>query len=335
MTASGSPVTAVISGIGAWVPDRVLKNNDIAKLVDTSDEWISTRTGICERHIGAENEPSSVIASNAARSALNNAGVKAEEIDIIIVATITPDSPLPATACYVQAQIGAVNATCFDIAAACSGFVYALDIARQYIAAGSASRILVIGVDKMSTIVNWEDRGTCVLFGDGAGAVIVERGTGHSKGIIAASTGSDGTQASMLYTPAGGSAMPASIETVKNKQHYMVMDGNNVFKSAVRGMSDVMQAVLVKSGLSMDNIDFVVPHQANIRIINAIADKLCIPSEKIVINLDRYGNTTAASIPLALNEAVQDRRIKDGSIVLLVAFGAGFTWGASVIQWGK
>ena len=332
---TSEPIRAVITGVGGWVPEKVLTNDDLSKMVDTNDEWITTRTGIRERRIGAPGEASSNIAKNAVLEAVENAGAEPGEIDLLVVATITPDAPMPATACYLQAKTGLVNAACFDIAAACSGFVYALDIARQYILTGNAKKAVVVGVDKMSAIIDWQDRGTCVLFGDGAGAVVLERGQGASRGIMATAMLSDGNLASLLRIDAGGSAMPLTEELLKARRQYLVMEGNLVFKHAVRSMHEVSEMVLAKAGLKAEAVAWVVPHQANKRIISALGEKLNVPMERIVTNLERYGNTTAASIPLALNEAVKDGRIKEGDYILTVAFGAGLTWGATVLQWGR
>ena len=326
---------AVIAGIGAWVPEKILTNDDLSKMVDTNDEWITTRTGISERHIAAANETCSDMAAKAGKAALENARVNPEDIDLLVVATVTPDTSMPSTACYVQPKLSLVNATCFDISAACSGFIYALDIARQYILTGAARKVMVSGAEKMSSIIDWQDRGTCVIFGDGAGAVILEAGTGASRGIISTAMGSDGKQTSLIRVEAGGSTLPASEDTVQDRRHFIKMEGNQVFKSAVRGMSEIADQAMKMAGVTNADIKCVVPHQANIRIISAIAEKMSIPMENVVINLNRFGNTTAASIPLALEEAVRTGRIKDGDNLLLVAFGAGLTWGASVIQWGR
>jgi 3-oxoacyl-[acyl-carrier-protein] synthase-3 len=327
--------TAVISGIGTWVPEKVLTNDDLSKIVDTNDEWITTRTGIRERHIAAPGESCSDMAAKAAGAALRSAGADPAEIDLLVIATITADHSTPSTACLVQPRLGLVNATCFDISAACSGFVYALDIARQYILTGAARKALVVGAEKMSAILDWQDRGTCVIFGDGAGAVVLEAGDGASRGIVSTAMGSDGALANLIRVEAGGSTLPASAETVQNRQHFIKMEGNQVFKSAVRGMAEISEKALALAGIASADLKAVVPHQANVRIISAIAEKLAIPMDKVVLNLDRYGNTTAASIPLALEEAVREGRIQDGDFILLVAFGAGLTWGATVIQWGR
>ncbi len=327
--------SAVIAGVGAWVPEKILTNNELATRVDTTDEWISTRTGIRERRIAAPEETCSDLAAKAGRAALENAGVKPEEIDLLIVATITPDAFTPSTACYVQPKLGLVKATCFDISAACSGFVFALDIGRQYILSGAAKKVMVIGAEKMSAITDWTDRGTCIIFGDGAGAVILEEGKGVSRGIVSNAMGSSGEFASLIRIEAGGSALPASHETVDHRQHFIKMEGNPVFKAAVRGMTDIGVQALEMAGISSDQLACIVPHQANVRIISAIAEKMNVSMDRVILNLDRYGNTTAATIPIAIEEAVRTGKIKDGDYFLIVAFGAGLTWGASVIQWGR
>ncbi len=330
-----STKSAVIAGVGAWVPEKVLTNNELAMLVDTTDEWISTRTGIRERRIAAPEETCSDLAAKAGRAALENAGMKPEEIDLLVVATITPDAFTPSTACYIQPKLGLVNATCFDISAACSGFVFALDIGRQYILSGAAKKVMVIGAEKMSAITDWKDRGTCIIFGDGAGAVILEEGKGTSRGIVSNAMGSAGELASLIRIEAGGSTLPASHETVDHRQHFIKMEGNQVFKAAVRGMTDIGEQALAMAGISSDQLACIVPHQANVRIISAIAEKMSVSMDRVILNLDRYGNTTAATIPIAIEEAVRIGKIKDGDYFLIVAFGAGLTWGASVIQWGR
>lgn len=323
-----------ITGVGAYVPERILTNEDLSKLVDTNDEWIQTRTGIRERHIARDDEPASAMAAEAGRRALAKAGALPAEIDLLVVATITPDSAMPSTACRVQPLLGLANATCFDLNAACSGFVFALETARQFVATGTARKALVIGVDKMSTVMDWQDRTTCVLFGDGAGAVVVERAT-SGRGVLSCATGGDGSMADLLQIPAGGSALPASEETLRNRQHFLRMEGNRVFKGAVRGMADVATLALEKAGVTPAQLACVIPHQANLRIIQAIAEKLELGMDRFVINLDRFGNTTAATIPIAMDEALSQGRLKDGDIVLFVAFGAGLTWGATVLEWGR
>ncbi len=323
-----------ITGVGAYLPERVVTNDDLTLSVETSDEWIRTRTGIAERRLARPDEPSSAMAAAAGRRALDAAGALPGDIDLLVVATITPDSPMPSTACHVQALLGLTHATCFDMNAACSGFVYALETARQFVATGTARKALVVGVDKMSTVVDWQDRTTCVLFGDGAGAVVVEPAL-KGRGVLSCATGGDGAMADLLQIPAGGSAMPACEATLRGRQHFLRMEGNRVFKGAVRGMAEVATLALEKAGIRAADLACVVPHQANLRIIQAIAEKLGIGMDRVMINLDRYGNTTAATIPIALEEALRTGRIGDGDLVLLVAFGAGLTWGATVIEWGR
>lgn len=323
---------ACIVGTGSYVPERVLTNADLEKLVDTTDEWILTRTGIRERHIARPDETTSMMGAEAARRALASAGVAAEQVDLIVVATITPDMGFPNTACFVQAAIGAKNAFCFDLEAACSGFVYALELAKQYVATGAAETVLVIGAEKISSITDWKDRTLCVLFGDGAGAAVVQSHP-ERRGLISSVMRSDGTLSDLLMLPGGGSKHPASVETIAAGLHYMKMDGREVFKHAVTRMTDVARKALEKSGLTVDDVDLIIPHQANLRIVTAIADRLGGGSDKYYVNLDRYGNTSAASVILALDEAARLGRVQKGDLVLLVAFGGGFTWGASLLEW--
>ncbi len=323
---------ASILATGSYVPERVLTNADLEKMVDTTDEWIMTRTGIRERHIARPDEATSDMATEAARRALANAGVSAEELDMIIVATITPDMGFPNTACFVQSNIGAVNAFCYDIEAACSGFVYGLDLARQYIATGSAKTILLIGAEKISCITDWTDRSLCVLFGDGAGAAVLRAEPGR-KGILSAAMRSDGRLHDLLKLPGGGSRNPATAETVAAGLHHMKMNGRDVFKHAVTCMTDVARKALDKAGLTVDDVKLIIPHQANLRIVSAIGERLGGKPEQYFINLDRYGNTSAASVIIALDEAVRMGRLERGDRVLMVAFGGGFTWGATVLEW--
>jgi 3-oxoacyl-[acyl-carrier-protein] synthase-3 len=320
-----------IIGTGHYVPERILTNAELEKMVDTTDEWIVTRSGIRERHIARDDQATSDLAAESARRAMASAGVKPEDIDLIIVATITPDMPFPNTACFVQKLIGAKNATCIGLEAACTGFLFALDAASQYLLTGRFKTALVIGAEKMSTIVDWQDRTTCVLFGDGAGAVVVQaRETG--EGILSAVTGSDGGLSGLLNLPAGGSRTPTSAQTVEARQHYMRMEGKEIFKHAVRAMGESARRALEKSGLTMADITCVVPHQANMRIVEAIRSRLEVGPEKFFINLDKYGNMSSASIPVALDEAMACGRIKKGDNVILVAFGGGLTWGAMVVK---
>jgi 3-oxoacyl-[acyl-carrier-protein] synthase III len=321
-----------ITGTGSYVPQRVLTNAELEKMVDTTDEWIVTRTGIRERHIAAADETSSTMGAEAARRALAAAGVKAEDVDMIIVATITPDMGFPNTACFVQSQIGAKKAFCFDVEAACSGFLYALDIARRFVASGGIETALVIGAEKISCITDWSDRSLCVLFGDGAGAAVVQACPGR-RGILNTILKSDGNLSDLLMLPGGGSRYPTSAETIANKLHYMKMDGKEVFKHAVTCMTDVAKKALAGAGLGVADMKLIIPHQANMRIVQAIGHRLGGTTEQYYVNLDRFGNTSAASVILALDEAVRIGRLQHGDRVLLVAFGGGFTWGATVLEW--
>lgn len=321
-----------IVGTGSYVPDKVLTNAELEKMVETTDEWIITRSGIRERRIAAPGQATSDLATEAALRALESAQVKAEDLDLIIVGTVTPDMVFPNTACFVQTRIGAKRATCFDIEAACSGFLYAVETARQFLLAGSIKTALVIGAEKLSSVTDWQDRATCVLFGDGAGAVVLQAVEGD-RGILASVTGSDGSLNELLNIPGGGSRHPTSHETIDQRLHYMKMVGREVFKHAVRNMGEAATRALQQCGLSVKDVACVIPHQANMRIVEAIRERLGLPPEAFFVNLDRYGNTSAASVPLALDEAVRAGRIKRGDVVVLVAFGGGFTWGATVMRW--
>ena len=327
---------AVVTGTGGYLPKRALTNDDLSRMVDTSDAWIYPRTGIRSRRIAGEGENVSDMAVAAAREALGNASVAPDQIDLLVLATITPDTPLPAASCLVQDKLGLANATCFDLAAACSGFLYALDVARQYVLSGAARRVLVVGSEKMSAITDWTDRTTCILFGDGAGAVVVERSEGGTQnGILSTATGTDGSLAPLLRIEAGGSALPASAETLAARQGFLKMDGHTIFKYAVRNMAGVAAQAVADAGLRPDDIDWFVPHQANMRIIQAVAKTMEVPMDRVVTNIENTGNTTAASIPLALHDAVSDGRIQPGDNVLFGSFGAGLTWAAAVIRWGR
>jgi 3-oxoacyl-[acyl-carrier-protein] synthase-3 len=321
-----------IVGVGSCTPDRVLTNKDLEQIVDTSDEWITTRTGIKERRISDPDTPASALATEAARRALSDAGIRGEELDQIIVGTVTGDRPFPSTACLIQDRLGATSAYAFDISAACSGFLYALSLARTQITAGVAETVLVVGVETLSKIVDWTDRNTCVLFGDAAGAVVL-RSTGEPGGILSTKLHSDGSLTNLLEMPGGGSLNPSSHETVDRRLHYIRMSGNDVFKYAVRAMESVAQEALEAAGHKPEELDLLVPHQANYRIIDATARRLGLPMEKVFVNLDRYGNTSSASIPLALDEAKRQGRLKPGHLVEMVTFGGGFTWAASVVRW--
>lgn len=319
-----------ILGLGAYMPEKVLTNFDLEKIVDTTDEWIQTRTGIKERRIAEKGTATSDLAAKAAQEALESACLKPTDLDLIIVATISPDMIFPSTACVVQNKIGAQCAA-FDISAACSGFPYALTLAEGLIRSGSYKHILVIGAEVISTF-NWKDRSTCILFGDGAGAAVLgEVKNGH--GILATYLGSDGSQAKLLQIPAGGSAIPTSNESISQGLHYVQMEGSEVFKSAVRTMSDSIVEVTKRAGITIDDIDCLIPHQANLRILNAISERTGIDSKKVYVNLDRYGNMSAASTAVALYEAVKEGKIKKGSNVVVVAFGSGLTWAACTIRW--
>ena len=323
-----------IVGTGSYLPATVLTNEELSKRVDTSDEWIRTRTGICERRIAADDEATSDLCANAAKRAIESAGIVAEDIGLIIVATVTPDMVFPNTACFVQEKIGAKNAFCFDVEAACSGFLFAMETARCYLESGGVETVLVIGGEKLSTVTDWEDRATCVLFGDGAGAVIMQRKANNGRGIINMVAGSDGGLADLLNIPGGGCRHPVSAESIDQRLHFIKMTGNEVFKHAVRCMCEAAANVLEKSGLTWDDVTWVVPHQANMRIIKAIASRFDGGTDKFCLNVERYGNMSGASVPVALDEAVRDGRIKAGDIVLFVVFGGGFTWGATVMEWG-
>lgn len=324
---------AAIAGWGKYLPQRVLTNHDLERMVDTSDEWIRTRTGIVERHLVEDGEASSTMAVRAARQALERADLPAFALDLIIVATSTPDYLFPATACLVQDALGAIHAGAFDLEAACSGFLYALTVGTQFIRSGMYENVLVVASEALSRITNWEDRNTCVLFGDGAGAAVL-RPTSERRGLLASTLGAYGAGSDLLIMPAGGSARPASPETVAGRQHYIHMKGNEVFRFAVRSMGQATQEVLQQAGLSVEDISLFVPHQANLRIIEALAERLGLPMERIFVNLHRYGNMSAATIPVALCEAAEEGRLKEGDIVVATAFGAGLTWAAGVIVWG-
>lgn len=321
-----------IIGTGSYLPERVLTNFDLERIVETSDQWITERTGIKERRLAKEGEATSDLSVRAARAALESARVKPEELDLILVATATPDMLFPSTACLVQDRIGAKGAAAFDLSAACSGFIFALSVADQFIRSGTYSTIMVIGAEVLSRIVDWEDRNTCVLFGDGAGAVVV-RGMKGERGILSTHIHSDGSLWDLIYVPGGGSRFPPSPQTIKKRLNYMKMKGNETFKVAVRSLEDAAIEALKYNDLSPADIGLYIPHQANYRIIQAVAQRLNIPMEKVLINLHRCGNTSAASIPVALDEAVRTGRVREKDILLLEAFGGGLTWGSAVIRW--
>jgi len=321
-----------IIGTGKYVPEKILTNQDLEKMVDTSDEWIVSRTGIKERHVAADHEATSDLAYHAAVNALKSAGMHAEDLELIIVATITPDMFFPSTACLLQDRLGAKKAAAFDLSAACSGFVYGLATATNFVKTGMYNNALVIGVDCLSRITDYSDRNTCVLFGDGAGAAIVGE-VPEGRGFQAFDLGAEGAGGAHLYIEAGGSRLPASAETVNTNKHYIYMNGREVFKFAVRVMGSATEAVLAKAGIDKKDIDLFIPHQANIRIIKSAMERLELPEEKVVINVDKYANTSAASVPLALVEAQESGRLKPGDKVLMVGFGGGLTWGSSVLIW--
>lgn len=322
---------ARIAGTGSYAPTRVLTNADLEGMVATSDEWIRERTGIRERRIAAKGEACSDLAVQAGKQALAAAGVAASDLDMILVATCTGDFPLPATACLVQHQLGATKAGACDLSAACCGFVYALSVADAYIKTGMR-HVLVIGSEVMSAITDWTDRNTCVLFGDGAGAVVLSASDGE-RGILSTDLRSDGTLCELIMVPGGGSRTPPSEKVLAEGLHYIKMKGNETFKVAVRTLEDIARATLAANHVELEDLDLYIPHQANVRILRAVMERLGLPMEKVLLNLDRYGNTSAASIPIALDEAVREGRIKDGSLVMLGAFGAGLTWASAMIRW--
>lgn len=320
-----------IVGIGHAVPARILTNKDLERMVETSDEWIVSRTGIRERHIAEAGDGTSRWACEAARKAMKQAGIQPEEIDLIIVGTSTPDMPLPSTACFVQKELGAKNAVCFDLAAACAGFVYSLSTAHQFLLTGNVKTALVVGADQISSFLDWKDRSTCVLFGDAGAAVVLKEVKG--RGIIGSSLGSDGEYADLLKIPGGGSRQRASADTISGGEHFLKMNGSEVFKLAVRGMVQSVTTVLEQNHARVEDIACIVPHQANMRIIDAVSDRLKVDKSKIYVNLDRYGNTSAASVAVGLSEAAAQGVIKKGDLVLLTTFGAGLVWGSSLLEW--
>jgi 3-oxoacyl-[acyl-carrier-protein] synthase III len=324
---------AFVAGTGRAVPAHVMTNHDFAAIgIETSHDWIVERTGIHQRYISRDGETTTSLATDAARAAMERAGVHAGELDIIVVGTASPDRLLPSTAVEVQAQLGASRAAAFDIDAACTGFVYGMTVGEAMITSGVAETALIIGVERLSKIIDWQDRSTCILFGDGAGAAVLRRARQHQKGILSAFVRSDGTLADLLHRPGGGAVSPFDEQVMQDRSHFIRMNGREVFKHAVRSMSEAATRALDDAKLTAADIDLMIPHQANIRIIESTAKHAGIPMEKVYVNVDRYGNTSAASVPIALDEAVETGRIREGSRVLLVAFGAGFTWGAMVVQ---
>jgi 3-oxoacyl-[acyl-carrier-protein] synthase-3 len=326
-------IAAKITGVAGYVPPNVVTNFDLEKRVDTSDEWIRTRTGIRERHYADPGVGSSHLGTEAARRLLQDKNVNPAEIDLIILASVTPDMMFPATACLIQDRIGAKNAWGFDLSAACSGFAYALTVGAQFVGSGAHKKVLVIGSDVMTSILDFKDRATCVLFGDGAGAVLLEPSDGDNECIIDFAHDVDGSGGCNLYMPAGGSLHPATRETVEKRMHYVHQEGQHVFKYAVRRMCDLSAQLLERNGFRSDDLTLVVPHQANLRIIRAMQDRLGVDDSKVMVNIDRYGNTTAGTIPLGLMDALEQNRLRKGDLVLLVAVGAGYTSGAILLRW--
>ncbi|MEK7448893.1 MAG: beta-ketoacyl-ACP synthase III [Planctomycetota bacterium] len=323
-----------IISTGSYAPEKILSNDDLEKMVETSDDWITSRTGIKQRRVVHDGLATSDLATRAAEKALQQAGFAADCLDLIVVGTISPDNLFPSTACHVQRKIKAPNAAAFDLSAACTGFIYALSTGWKMIAAGMYQNALIIGAETLSKIVDYTDRGTCVLFGDGAGAVILQPGeTGHE--LLYSYLGADGNGAEMMFLPAGGSSLPASHKTVDERLHYMKLRGREVFKFAVLKMADLVKEAVEKCDLKVSDISLVVPHQVNLRILESAAERLGISMDKILVNIDRYGNTSAASVPIAFDEAARSGRLKKGDIVVLVAFGGGLTWGSTVIRWGQ
>ena len=325
--------SVIISGTGSYAPPKILSNDDLSKVVETSDEWIRTRTGIRERRLAEDGQTTSDMAAEAGREAIRNAGLKPEDIGLVIVGTVTPDMPFPNTACFVQKKLGLGKVPAFDLEAACSGFIYSMDVARSLMLVNNIRHALVIGAEKLSSITNWEDRTTCVLFGDGAGAVVLSLDDRPEVGILNVLMGADGSETDILCVPAGGCASPHTVETIERSLHTIHMQGNQVFKHAVRVMCQSAIDVVERAGLTTEQIDLVVPHQANNRIIEALSQRLNIGLDRFKVNLDRYGNTSAASIPIALDEAMRNGRIQSGDNVLMVAFGGGLTWAGALVRW--
>lgn len=328
----GTEKAVGIIGIGSFAPEKILTNKDLEQIVDTSDEWISERTGIKVRHIVADGENTSDIAAKAAERALKDAGLTADDIDLIVVATATPDMLFPSTACLVQNKLKAAKAAAYDLAAGCSGFMYAIVTASQFIKTGLYKHVLVIGAESLSRILDWTDRNTCVLFGDGAGAVVLGE-VPEGYGILGSNLGSDGSGGDLLCLPAGGTSRPATEETVRDRLHFVHMAGNEVFKFAVKVMGEAALNALEHAQIDTSEVDWLIPHQANIRIIQSAAKRLKMPMEKVIVNVDKYGNTSSASIPIALEEAIHDGRIKSGQVITMVGFGAGLTWASAVMRW--
>ena len=324
-----------LSGVGCSVPDKVLTNHELSRMVDTSDHWIKTRSGISKRRIASPNQTTGDMGAEAGRQAIKNAGLKPKDIDLIIVATITPDTPFPATACWIQKKLELGTIPAFDIGAACSGFIYLLEIGKHLLRSGDYKNILIIGAEKMSSIVDWQDRTTCVLFGDGAGAVVLSKCNQPNTGIIDTLLGADGNNAKLLYQPNGGSLTPLTQETLSQRRHFLQMNGREVFKHAVKVMEKAATSILSRNHIEPRNLKYIIPHQANLRIIENLSQRLDIPLNRFYNNLDKYGNTSAASIPLALSECYHEKNLKTGDLILMIAFGGGLTWAASIIKWNK
>jgi 3-oxoacyl-[acyl-carrier-protein] synthase-3 len=329
----GRRIAAKITGVAGYVPPRIVTNNDLQKIVDTNDEWIRARTGIRERHYADPGVASSHLGTEAAKKLLAAKGISAEEIELIVVATVTPDMLFPSTACLIEDRLGAKNAWGFDLSAACSGFTYALTVGAQFVGAGTHKKVLVIGTDVMSSILDFQDRSTCVLFGDGAGAVLIEPAVDDSEGIIDFAHDVDGSGGCILRMPAGGSLNPASHDTVDKRMHYVHQEGQSVFKYAVRRMSELACYVLERNNLTSKDLALVVPHQANLRIIRAMQERLGVDDSKVMVNIDRFANTTAGTIPLGLMDAVAQKRLRKGDLILLISVGAGYTTGAVLMRW--
>lgn len=327
-----SHLRSVILGTGSEIPSKVVTNASLERLVDTSDEWITTRTGIKERRVLEEGKGNADMAYRASVRALKDAGLEVKDLEAIIMGTVTPDYPFPSSACVLEDMLGARKVFSFDVNAACSGFLNALAVADSFIRTGMVRNALVVGSDALSRLLNWQDRATCILFGDGAGAVVVGASSDGSRGILSTRLRTDGSYVKTLYVPAGGSLKPASLESVKRNEHTITMNGKEVFKVAVRSMEEISREALDEAEVSVDQLSLVIPHQANLRIITALAERLGVPMSKVMVNLDKYGNTSAASVPVALDEARRQGRIRHGDLVLLNAFGAGFAWGAAVIR---
>jgi len=331
---SSAELSVFIRAIGVHTPERKLTNAELSKMVDTSDEWIKTRSGIAERRIAGPGENPSDMGAKAAAKALERSGLTPADVDLLVVATMTPDLPFPSTACLLQAKLGLRrDIPCFDVSAACSGFVYALQVAKDMMRSGAYRRALVVGAEKLSSVVDWSDRTTCVLFGDGAGAAVLETTATPGVGLLGNLLGADGNNAELLHCAGGGSAAPATADSLREGRHFLRMNGKEVFRHAVRVMAESCERVLAKCDVKSDQVAWFIPHQANIRILEAVASQLNVGMDRFPSNLERYGNTSAASIPLALEEAWQAGKIKHGDLVLIVAFGAGLTWGATLLRW--